>query len=138
MVVEWTNGGPQNLLANLQLAANRVVASTKTALEDVTTEAEADMKAIITSSTTVWGEKRKAEGRASDGRIETSDMIDSVTSETESDANSMTGTWGWIDNFEDYFFFQEDGTEHIDAMHALSGSFTKAQEDLKEKLGDIV
>lgn len=115
-------------------------------MEEVVAQGELEMKQIITDSTTPTGEKRAAGQRSSKrdaglgiaGRVESDDMRQSVTSDVQVEDKSVTGKFGWIDNFEDYFAIQEDGYGAIKAMHALLTSFTNARERLRAKLNTIV
>lgn len=118
-------------------------------MEEVVAQGELEMKQIITDgpdSITPTGEKRAAGQRSSKrdaglgiaGRVESDVMRQSVTSDVQAEANSVTGKFGWIDHFEDYFAIQEDGYGAIKAMHALLTSFTNARERLRARLNTIV
>jgi prophage DNA circulation protein len=65
-------------------------------------------------------------------------MRQSVTSNVETNGNSVTGTWGWIDNFQDYFAVQENGFGKLQGMHALLGSFVKGRERLRQEITTII
>lgn len=110
----------------------------QTVVEDVTSEAEADMRQFIELAVTPTGERRVEQGRRSAGRIETEAMIGDVSSEVTDTENKITGSWGWLDGIEDYYKYQENGTEHIEAMHALLNSFLQARENLRGRMKEVM
>lgn len=60
------------------------------------------------------------------GRVRTGEMRDNVKSEmTKKTAKEAEGKFGWIDQYEDYYGFQEAGFDHIggvtvEGMYALT------------------
>jgi hypothetical protein len=74
------------------------------------------------------------------GRVASGKMLDAVESDMEVDDNHVRGEFGWIDNYEDYFGFQEAGFYHVRAqrevasMHALSDAAEAVFEFIDEEL----
>ena len=138
------------LFAQLQILADktheRLGQELPGIMHDVVDQGEVDMKQIITDATTDTGLAR-SEGKSSGprdaglgiaGRVESDDMRQSVTSEVTKDGNTVTGKWGWIDNFEEYFALQDDGFRSVEGAHALLGSFVKGRDLLGERIDAVI
>lgn len=59
------------------------------------------------------------------GRVESGKMRDAVDSKVNRSKNSAVGQFGWINQFEPYFGYQESGFAHrggvnVEGMYALS------------------
>jgi len=116
------------------------------AMNEVTLGAVEQMRTQIEFATTKTGEERAA-GGGSAGRIETKDMYDAVSatpavkvgSVATTGASVISGKFGWVDGFEDYFLYQENGTQdgHVPAMHALFLSAFWAQIELDKKIAEV-
>lgn len=92
------------------------------------------MKATIMSSTTPTGERRGSPT----GRYETGNMYDEVDSLVgDVSETHITGEFGWLDP-EKYFDYQENGTKHIEAMHALAQAENQVFDEVKAGLVDIM
>lgn len=100
------------------------------------------MRDRIEAAETDWGRARQAgkhgPARPSAGRIETGDMHNKVTGETNrvSDTRIIV-QWGWQDP-EDYFFIQEHGLGgKIAPMEALHYSLHIADDELTARVKGI-
>lgn len=75
------------------------------------------------------------------GRIETGEMLDNVDSEIFRQGNTITARWGWLNKWEDYFRYQEQGftntwsREDVEPMHALFDSFMQNRELFFAEMG---
>lgn len=107
-------------------------------MQGIVEQGVVDMKEIITKETTSTGDARAAAGKGIAGRVEKDVMRQAVVGEVQVDTNSVTGRWGWLQQYEGYFGIQEDGFGAITPMHALLGSFLKGREALRSKILDIV
>jgi len=77
---------------------------------------------------TRYGAKRFAAGKGrSAGRDHTGAMIDSISSDVKSAKTEVVGHWGWIDEFKDYFGYQDWGTSRVPAAHSLLDSYVQAR-----------
>lgn len=107
-------------------------------IEEITNDALEEMVRIMEAATTKTGEKRAAERGGHPGRVDTAQMAADIRYAIETGLDgSVVGTWGWTQNVEDYYVIQEYGTGKIKAMSALQGSFVKAKEELRRRLGDL-
>lgn len=81
--------------------------------------------------------------RSTEARFDTGEMRDSVTSRLlVSTKNRSAGEFGWLDNQEDYFKYQDKGFTHrngavIPAMNALRDARTYAISIVKEQIKRI-
>ena len=88
-------------------------------------ELAARMHELILAAHTPTGEKRVAlwpglhAGRYDSGR-----MYDAVDYDVKLDEAGITLSWGWIDDLQTYFLYQEYGTEQIAAVGSLADTFT--------------
>lgn len=135
-------GSVDRLFTQVRLTISETSAAITTQLPDlmegIVEQGVVDMKDIITNAVTPTGEKRAAAGKGIAGRVETDEMRQEVVGEVQVDTNSVTGRWGWLQQYEDRFGIQEDGFGAITPMHALLGSFLKGRETLRSKILDIV
>lgn len=91
------------------------------------------MEAHIKTRGTVKSGKR--------GRVETGKMLSNVDYEMFRKGDTLIGRWGWLDNWEKYFLYQENGfknawsREDVAPMHALFDSFLRQREEFLGELG---
>lgn len=79
--------------------------------------AELMRKYIETRGTGYIGRGARA---TADGRIDTGLMYDSVgVSTVRHNPSGVAVNFGWVDEVQAYFAFQEEGTQRISPMHAL-------------------
>lgn len=103
------------------------------------TEGASVMRQIISNQGTNkdWGASwpSRAYGRKSSsgiGRIDTGEMLNSVDSKiVETGPGRAVGEFGWLNNQEKYFLYQENGFQHfrgavVPAMDALRNAYTYA------------
>lgn len=109
------------------------------ALEDASAFGADLMTGFIASRPTSW----MAEVRGKTGRIETGQMINSVSNKfSKNSKDRWTAAFGWLDVQEDYFLTQEYGGKNsyngkqIEAMNALSDAAQQAWDALKFELED--
>ncbi len=75
------------------------------------------------------------------GRRETDQMYNAITGKTDLVSETRDGArietvWGWEDP-EDYYFYQEHGTDKIEPMEALHYSLHDAEDDLTARIKRI-
>jgi hypothetical protein len=142
----WVKGSPSGLTSYLLSAETRFRDEAFIAMHEAVHVGEEHMKSIIKTSTTETGEARaggvksgpRDAGYGEAGRIESKEMYDAVTSDVDVHINTIRGRFGWLDGGDDYFLYQEDGTERVPAMHALLGAFLTASEELYGTMSEIV
>lgn len=120
---------------------------------DAATETElvgiSSMRQRVTTAVTATGSARQAglisgpagPSREHAGRRETDQMYNAITGKTdlvsESPEHSRIETvWGWEDP-EDYYAYQEHGTDQIEPMEALHYSLHDAEDDLTARIKRI-
>lgn len=78
------------------------------------------------------------------GRIETSKMRDAVDSEiTRKGKKGVSGKFGWINEFEPYFGYQEEGFNHVggvtvDGMYAISDAADEVFKNIEDDFDRII
>ena len=83
------------------------------------------MRQIILDAHTMTGRDRVASGRGPyAGRYETGEFYNAVDYDIDVNPDGVIIAWGWLQEWEDYFAYQEFGTEHIAAVGALADTFT--------------
>ena len=72
-------------------------------------------------------------------RIDTWLMFNSVgTTMKGTNQHAVKGTFGWVRNKEDYFVYQEEGTQNVVAMFALSDAADFVQSVLGKKISETL
>lgn len=56
----------------------------------------------------------------SDGRIDSGEMFYSLDREVTTSGRTVTGRVGWLDNFQKYFEYQEEGFEYVQNDYPIS------------------
>ncbi len=144
-----TNSAFRLLLQGAEAWVERQKAEAFDLMQDVALEGESAAKEQLFAATTAWGQARVAgevsgpkgtpTPREHAGRFERGDMHDDITSVAEYVGKDVIeARWGWEDP-EDYYLYQEHGTDRIAPMEALSTSLVKAEDYLKaglDKIGD--
>lgn len=123
----------KSVQANLETITERTRDRLAAEMQDIAEGGEFEMRRIIEISVTDTGLKR-AERGGHPGRIETGEMIDSVTHDVTIERDRITAEWGWISNAHTYFLEQEHGTAQIAAMDAIGQSLEISEQDLIAKL----
>lgn len=78
------------------------------------------------------------------GRIKTGRMRDSVDSKIVSkNASGVKGEFGWINEWQDYFGYQESGFNHVggvsvDGMYALSDAAAEVFQDVIDDFDRLI
>lgn len=117
---------------------------TEKIMKDVAAEGVTHMHERILSAVTPWGSAR-ASGlvggppREHAGRYESGKMYEAVEGDAEwvdSDKTEIVAHWGWTDP-DEYYKWQEEGTDHIAAMEALPISLFDTEEYFKLRMGEI-
>ena len=138
MSVVWKNGDLNDMKSHFIVHEQRLRAAAEEALTMTVIEAADEMRGIIEDAITLTGLNRQIAGKGDPGRIDSGRMMELVRSELEKPSDDvMVGKWGWLEDFEEYFTYQENGTEHIEAMHALLQSFVSARERLQQRLNNL-
>jgi len=135
----WTKGSADGLIAYFEVIGEQFKVAAYEAMVQLVAESETAMLKRIEEATTPTGDARAAGNKSSSrdagfgsaGRIESKDMYDAVSSRVEtvnggSAGTDIIGRFGWLDGFEDYFEYQEEGTSTIAPMHALFDTFVEA------------
>lgn len=78
------------------------------------------------------------------GRIESGEMLRRVSrTAVQNEKFSVSGDFGWVNNPERYFQYQEDGFRHyqtgefIEGMHAVFDAFLTARENVYRRVSEI-
>lgn len=130
---------------NLEAWAQGKRAQARDVMEEIARDGVESVEQTIHNSTTPWGEARVAgrhgEPRASAGRIETANMLNTVDSEVRDDGNAIEVEWGWFDP-ELYIRVQEAGANSgpaaaIAPMHSLVVSLDEGEQRLRASLARI-
>lgn len=104
---------------------------------DAVAVGKANQRIAIQAAKTPWGEKRQLQGRPSAGRVETGAMENAIGAEIVQTAIGVTGSWGWLSDYEKVYDYQESGTKYIAAAHSLLTSYVVAREYAKNRLNEI-
>lgn len=128
--------------SDVQKDTKRVIAESVEAMVEVASNAGDEMQYIIstTPSSIVPGKPN---------RIDTGNMIESVeVSDPTSNGDVYSVSFGWIDNWEDYFGVQDKGgkpvglfkrgVNRISPMHAIAGAGIQADQQMEEKIRKIL
>jgi hypothetical protein len=115
-----------------------IEADARQILDDISRQAVDDMYRILVNATTDTGRDREARGEGIAGRVDTGSMARDIHAALDADLDGgIVLEWGWTQNVEDYYLWQEGGTRKIGAMSALQGSYIKAREELRSRLRDM-
>lgn len=77
------------------------------------------------------------------GRIETQNMYDSVKSDmTKRGKKEAEGKFGWIDNYQKYFGYQEAGFNHVggvtvEGMYALGDADREVWDNIQDRVKGV-
>jgi hypothetical protein len=128
-------------------SADEISSTAESILTSTIDEAAFFMRETImtTGTNKDWGRSwpSRAQGRKSgstEARFDTGEMRDSVKHRVlRSSKRFVSGEFGWLDNQQDYFKFQDNGFTHrngavIPAMNALRDAFTYAVTTVDDKL----
>ena len=78
------------------------------------------------------------------GRVWDGDMRQAVEYEVEAKDNAYIGSFGWINNVEDYYLFQEGGFdhaftgEHIEGMFAMADAAAWAEAEFERRTNKVL
>ena len=70
-----------------------------------------------------WPHGHPGRTGSSPGRVASGRMRDAVKARTTRTGSSVTGEAGWIDEWEDYFGYQEGGFRHVIAQREIAGMY---------------
>lgn len=136
MKIETTvKGSSKSLTAWFDESVNSIMGDVTDIVADAVEEGENITKHNIETRGTAKSGKR--------GRIKSKVMRDAVKSEmTKTSKNDAEGKFGWIDQYEDYFGYQEGGFEyvHADPTFDVEGMYalTDAGEEVWQNVVDDV
>ena len=99
--VTWIEGSPQAFLNYANTVEDFVKGEVQRIMAEVMDEAAAKMREFIST--------RGLENSAGAGRIQTGNMLNSVSSQVTVDGRVVEGTFGWLEGGEIYFIAQEEG-----------------------------
>lgn len=104
-------------------------------IADVTLFGEDRMREVIETAITKTGLKRAETSGGHPGRVDSGDMIDDISTDIDLiDKLRIEGTFGWINNLDPSYLYQEYGTQDIEAMRALQQAYVEAREKMLERL----
>ena len=90
--------------------------------EEIAKFGEEEMKSNILASGTPFSQKARQAGiNQRSGRYRTGQMYNAVTSRVEAGTKQVRAAFGWLNNFQDYFRYQEEGFKNI-FIAAYTGS----------------
>lgn len=117
---------------------DRLVDSLEDEMKEIVEQGASDMQRTIDTAVTPTGERRVASGAGGHaGRRETDDMYNDVKSDVERNGNTIVGRFGWIEDWQEYYSLQEDGSQFIEGMDALGSSFIRAEDRLRGAVSRI-
>jgi len=99
--VTWISGNPQSFLNYGNAVEEFVKGEVQKIMAEVMDEAAAKMREFIGT--------RGLQNSAGAGRIQTGNMLNSVSSQVTVNGVTVEGTFGWLENGEVYFLAQEEG-----------------------------
>lgn len=116
------------------------------ALTDEVGQGKQIMRDIIDTSGlgVEWKTWHNGRNMSSPGRVDTGLMGDSVDASIEREANGATGKFGWINRWEDYFGYQDEGFFHnqagreIRGMYALQDAADQVMENLERRIDEVL
>lgn len=132
MGVVWTRGTPEQFVSSPRRAVELVE---KFDMEGLVRDAADMMRLIIATSGTIKS------GRS--GRIDTGRMYDAVKSRVTFSSQSLIGEFGWLDDQEAYFRYQDQGfvhwlsSEKIPGMLALADAGIEARQEFIRRLAEL-
>lgn len=127
MSVDWSYSGLDvaDLFGDIEAYVPLMVDELAGEMAELGAELAARMGMLILAAHTKTGEARVASGRGPHaGRYETGDMYNAVDYRIDVEPEAVILSWGWIQEWEDYFAAQEYGTSQIAAVGALADTFT--------------
>lgn len=132
--MQWKGGGPLAIGHQLEVSEAGVRQRAHEMMQEIAADANRNQREIIERAETETGRRRAAEGKGSAGRIETGQMVNGTNgSATWADDDTVSAKWGWQDP-EDYYSYQDDGTQRIAPMLSLQTSFLVARTEFVRRL----
>lgn len=124
----WTGGtSPEAFAAALNSLVPQLVEKTRELLVTEAGKGADMMQATILASSTPTGERRGSPT----GRYVTGNMYNEVDSAIIDNSDTkITAEFGWL-NPQQYFDYQENGTEAIEPMHALAQAFNQVSDEMQ-------
>lgn len=116
-------------------------------MQSIVEKAAEAMRLIIqTSGTGKTWTRPSSSGRtgSSPGRVDTGNMLDAVKWRVSSEGGNLVGEFGWLDNQEPYFMYQESGFSHVGSgewvrgMLALQDASLAAKEEFLTRLANAL
>lgn len=110
--------------------------ATETAMERTTTEGQEMVRGYIDTRGTAnpeyggkgaWSRTYQGKDRASEGRVRSGRMRNAIARAIERSKWTVTGSFGWLDDYQDYYGQQEAGFEHpAPSVGKIAGMFAMA------------
>jgi hypothetical protein len=143
----WDGPTPDDLIENILTFSENVRFMLYPLMVKAMAEAELEMKRYISFAVTPTGLARAAgkstkhrgeKGhRGEPGRILTGTMIDAVSSAVADGGDMVTGMFGWLQDPENYFLYQENGTRTLPAMNALFQAYLAIVEQIRAQVNGV-
>lgn len=135
MGARWTRVTLEDRRNDLRQAV-ATLPSFKKDMERLAEQGAQIMQEYIASRGTAYSAERAGRGRGGSGRRDSYEMFDAVDYRAVSQAAGVVNAeFGWIDNFQKYFGYQEKGTRTVEAMFALRDASTIIREQFAQ-MGD--
>lgn len=132
----WTKSSPARFAAAIKALPGIVEDQVVPIVDKALADGVADMRETIATSGT--GYVGKGARATPEGRIDTGEMYDAVTSRKD---GKTSGRFGWI-NPKKYYGLQEDGfmgpQGPVPPMHSLLKAFTKVRVQVERDLRKLV
>lgn len=124
MGVVWRNNDLNELRTRIR-AQSQIASDQAEQVIEMTVREAADMqKDLLNQAVTMTGAERIARGRGNTaGRNYSGNMIDAISDQVDLEPGRVIGRYGWIDNLDAYFQYQDFGTGRIPAANSLLDSF---------------
>lgn len=137
MGVRWTRISLEDRQRRFRQAIN-TLPEAKSDMADLGKQVAQTMQHNIESRGTAYSAYRSSVlGRGTGGRHDTGTMVDAVDSRVTAYSGVVNAEAGWINDFEQYFNYQEKGTRQVEAMHALADAAQEGRDQL-DRVGEHV
>ena len=136
--VTWRNSDLNTLETRLRNLPGVAIDAAEQIVDQTVSEAAELQREMLDRAVTAGGSNRISRGRGNTaGRNDTGQMIGSITHDTVATSKQVSGEWGWLFEQQEYYRFQDFGTNRIPAAHSLLDSFITMREQFIRRLKRI-
>jgi hypothetical protein len=132
MGAQWARGSLDIEAKRLQNISGKVRKEMESDITFIAEQGAQYMQELIETRGTEFSAYRASVlGRGTPGRHDTGTMVDAVGFRVTSYPTVVNAEVGWIEDFMEYFGFQERGTQFVTAMFALMDASQEMKDQLK-------